>query len=254
MLGHPGLAQASTSFAALPPLPKSDLRLQGPSPLLPDLRTLAPSGFYIQEGPTGRILRLANTVWNSGRGPLELVGETPQYTEPTAVRQMLFAEDGALRDRFVGTFIWHASHGHWHIEHFAEYRLWSLRDDFEVERVVAESTKVSYCLIDTELVTLDLSGAPDHKVYRGCGRTRQGLSVGWGDEYRAHLNGQSIELGDLPDGLYALVSTVNPAGLLVESDYANNSAVVYLSIIASKVTVISDVLLEKERCLSENDC
>ena len=222
--------------------------------LLPDLRTLAPSGFLVERRSGGRVLRLANTVWNSGQGPLELVGEIPRSTQVTSVRQVVNAPDGLYRDRFVGDFIWHASHGHWHIEEFARYELWSLSSSLELDRVVAGSTKVSYCLIDTRSVSLSLPGAPPRVVYRGCGRVRQGLSVGWGDEYKAHLDGQTIDLGELPDGIYALVSTVNPGGRLAEADYANNATVVYLDLAGTRVEVVPAAVLNKERCLTMNVC
>jgi Lysyl oxidase len=222
--------------------------------LLPDLRTLAPSGFLIERRAGGRVLRLGNTVWNSGQGPLELVGEIPRTTQVTSVRQVVYTSDGILRDRFVGDFIWHASHGHWHIEEFARYELWSLGPSLELDRVVAGSTKVSYCLIDTRSVSLDIPGAPSGTIYRGCGRVRQGLSVGWGDEYKAHLDGQTIDLGELPDGIYALVSTVNPGGRLAEANYANNSSVVYLDLAGTRVDLVPASVLNRERCLTMNAC
>ena len=64
-----------------------------------------------------------------------------------------------------------------------------------------------------------------------CGRDAPGrlrvvevISVGKGDDYRPRLEGQSIEITNLPSGRYLLVHRSNPARRLRESDYSNNAA------------------------------
>ena len=49
-----------------------------------------------------------------------------------------------------------------------------------------------------------------------------GLSVGYGDNYLAFLDGQSIEVTNVPDGNYYLVHRVEDD--VRESDYSNNAA------------------------------
>ena len=55
-----------------------------------------------------------------------------------------------------------------------------------------------------------------------------GISVGYGDNYRAFLDGQSIEVTDIPEGSYYLVHRVNAE--VRESDYSNNAASVLLEL------------------------
>ena len=52
----------------------------------------------------------------------------------------------------------------------------------------------------------------------------EGISIGWGDNYAAHLEGQELELTSLAPGRYALVHRVNPTRDLRESDYTDNVA------------------------------
>jgi hypothetical protein len=52
----------------------------------------------------------------------------------------------------------------------------------------------------------------------------EGISVGWGDDYAAYLDGQHIDVTDVPSGRYVLVHTVNVRGQLLERDRSNNMA------------------------------
>src|SRR5690349_23949703 len=67
-------------------------------PLLPDLRTLPPSDLYIQPARGGaRLLRLANTVWNSGAGPLNLVGAlSPSIQQTIVIQQLSFPDSDEI--------------------------------------------------------------------------------------------------------------------------------------------------------------
>jgi hypothetical protein len=53
---------------------------------------------------------------------------------------------------------------------------------------------------------------------------REGISVGYGDDYDAHLEGQEIDITGLPPGRYLLVHTVNPDRSLAELSYENNTS------------------------------
>jgi hypothetical protein len=74
--------------------------------LLPDLRMLPPSDLEIETFPDGlRELRLSNTIWNSGVGPLELEGEINPVTRKTSVQQHIQVRVGARRNHLVGEFV-----------------------------------------------------------------------------------------------------------------------------------------------------
>ncbi|HRE27995.1 MAG TPA: lysyl oxidase family protein, partial [Anaerolineales bacterium] len=206
---------------------------------LPDLRTLPPWDLSVERhSSTDRVLRFANTVWNSGAGVMELYGASSGITQQTRVLQRVYASDGGARDHFVGTFVFHPEHDHWHVADFATYQLWALSADGEPERLLAVSEKLSYCMIDTDIVAPALPGFPSARVYIGCGRLRQGLSIGWGDTYEADLEGQTLDLGWAGDGIYSVVSISNPRGRLLESDYANNLGVTYFRLRGDAVTLI----------------
>lgn len=220
--------------------------------LLPDLRTLPPSDLEIVRLPDGaRELRLSNTIWNSGHGPLELEGAANPNALLTRVQQHVLARAGAQRTHLVGDFILHPEHEHWHFEDFSVYELWSLAPTGALETLVGSSEKVSYCVIDTDVVDPGNEGFLARRRYFGCGRLLQGLSAGWGDTYKSFLDGQSIRLSRVQDGIYALKSTANPGAVLLEADYQNNAALLYLEIRGESLEVIPPHELAERRC-SEN--
>lgn len=205
--------------------------------LLPDLRSLPPFDLKIRRlGGGRRELRLGNTIWNSGEGPMELIGELNPLTRQTRVLQRVFASDGSAHARYVGEFVFHPTHDHWHFEGFALYELWSLAQDGGLERVLSSSDKLSYCLIDTDPLKRGMPQFSAQRIYAGCGRQLQGLSPGWGDTYKSSLDGQSLDITGVADGYYALKSTTNPQRYLYEANYSNNSAVLYIEIRVNKVS------------------
>jgi len=219
------------------------------SELLPDLRTLPPSDLRIAPGADGtRELRLANTIWNSGQGHLELMGEFNSATSQTRVHQRITTSDGNLREHLVGEFVWHPGHDHWHFEDFTIYELWSLSPNGGLDYLVTSSDKLSYCVIDTDPVDRDHPAFSPLRNYFDCGQSLQGLSAGWGDTYKSHLDGQALDITAIPDGYYALVSRVNPENILLESNYGNNSAIVLLEIRGSRLKVINPEEIRRVDC------
>src|SRR5215208_1745200 len=97
-----------------------------PIVLYPDLQTLPPSDLFPDtvgfDPLTRHILRFTNTVINAGAGPLELQGD------PTTGQlvQRLYDDGGGFVDQPLpgADFIFHAEHGHWHLNDFARYDLW----------------------------------------------------------------------------------------------------------------------------------
>jgi len=222
---------------------------------LPDLQTLPPTGFRVSYLTDGRrVLRFNNTAWNGGRGPLELSGEVNLAAGQIEVRQHLAIAGETGVDLLVGHFLWHPSHHHWHVDAFALYELWTLTPHGELDVLVSSSSKLSYCMIDTDVIDAALTGPSPSRTYRGCGRLRQGLSAGWGDEYRSHLEGQSVNIGGLPNGIYALLSTANPTGSLFEADYANNAAISIVRLVGDRVYSVPSLHLDSPLCLADGKC
>jgi hypothetical protein len=223
--------------------------------LLPDLRTLPPADIDIQIYPSGaRMLRLDNTIWNSGEGPLELLGQYNRVSRKTQVWQHIQAADGPPMERVVGEFVYHPMHTHWHFEEFALYQLWTVSAYGTLEQVVATSAKLSYCLLDTDIIDRDLPDFARWGSYYNCGQVEQGLSVGWGDTYDSFLDGQSLDITGLPDGAYALVSTTNPVGRILETDYTNNVGTTYIQIAGEQVVTTVSPEMSHEVCRKKGQC
>lgn len=211
---------------------------QASSLLLPDLQTLAVSQLHINHNSytDTTLLRLTNSVWNAGYGPLELWGQVAEDGEHHEVVQRIFDQNGDYQQREVGEFVFHPGHNHWHLDSFSLYELWSLQNDGSLDQVIATSGKVSYCLRD-----IRRQPHPDQAPRMGygtCNYGRQGLSVGWADVYDYYLPGQTIDISGIPDGTYALMSIADPYNLIQESDETNNAIVMYLQIDEHRLSVL----------------
>lgn len=203
--------------------------------LLPNLRALPAANLQVAaDAETGNPeLRFSTTSWNSGAGPLELVpGQAGQAGQD--VYQRVYRKDGTFADHLAGTFVFHPDHSHFH---FQEYALYTLRPVNAPGASQRQSYKTSFCVMDTSKMNTRLPGAPKQPVYYACNLATQGMSVGWGDTYGAHLAGQEIDLTGNPDGLYELTVTIDPAGRLRETNEGDNVAcsLVQISVTAGTV-------------------
>lgn len=237
------IATAASQIAAapVPSLPaQQDL-------LLPDLETLPPYDLrlIVQDEGRRKILRFSNSIWNRGPGILEMRGRRDLLRGTVAIRQVVFRPDGSFIEEDRGELQFHPEHRHWHWLEFSRYEIWSVTPLGLLGRLLLASGKVGYCLRDDERLLAAPLGPPlleDEQVrnrpfYHGCDWERQGISVGWRDTYDYNTGGQSLELSALPDGLYALKSTVDPGNLLQELDKANNTAVVFFGIYGNRLVV-----------------
>lgn len=196
--------------------------------LMPNLTASAATHLWIElrdedDGRQRRLLHFATTIWNLGSGPLDLVGDPPEPLRGTRVpaAQRLWRRSGATLDLPVGDFVYHAVHQHWHLNTFARYDLYALREDGPPVRV-RTSGKVTFCILNSDRAR----GTPVHPVDQdGCGLSRQRLSAGWGDTYGSYTPGQDLDVTDLPDGRYALHTTADPDGVLRELDEGDNTSV-----------------------------
>jgi hypothetical protein len=185
------------------------------------LRTFGAGDCSVVEGSTQpgtrRLMRFTFATPNLGDGDL-VVGDPNQHPE---------------------WFEWGACHQHWHFRQYAAYRLWTLGGYIQwrharngdpganASEVMAAHPglasqfiaghKQGFCVEDVSpYVPMELSH------YRNCGY-EQGISRGWADEYGASLDGQWIDITDVPPGHYVLEAEANPGHLYRELDYANNS-------------------------------
>jgi Lysyl oxidase len=213
--------------------------------LLPDLVTLrvGQGDLILKRSGKKLLLRLSNVIGNRGPGPLEIrPSGAPSDCDgdgnpanDRATYQRIFRDSNAdhafdrdqdmeSNDRLFGCERFHPPHHHWHLLDFSRFKLVRERTG----RTVVRSTKISFCVIDTDHPFAGLPGSPPRGYYPAgsadCDRDSiDGLSVGWSDIYHYSLPGQKLNVTGLRHGRYCLVSTADPNNLLRESDNSNNA-------------------------------
>jgi hypothetical protein len=136
-------------------------------------------------------------------------------------------------------FVHSSDHRHWHLMHFERYELFRASDHHRVAR----DRKTGFCLgnryqVKRRTGTASASRRIGYRdFFPDCGRNKQrllkvveGISTGWGDDYKPLLEGQFVDITKLRGGRYELVHTANPSHRILESDYSNNSSSVLLRI------------------------
>lgn len=214
LLAAPGAAQVELR-PNLEPFPAFDLRIV----------TSLSTG--------GKEIRFSTRSWNQGAGPLELVAGAGDSNGQN-VYQRIYSSDGSHQDYFVGTFVWHPSHNHFH---FGDYALYYLEPINAPGGSPKSGSKTTFCVMDTNKIDDGLPGAPQNAVYATCGSTVQGMSVGWADTYGYNLTGQSIDFTGNPSGDYCLTIQIDPKARLYESNENDNVASSLLRIDAERSTV-----------------
>jgi hypothetical protein len=240
-----------------------------PGLLYPDLKSAKPTDLSfdrvkVRRGVRHQVLRFTNSVENVGTGPLDLHGipvRTRSGDKKSKVYQRVAPSEGNVGPvRKVGLFVYHPSHDHFHFGGFATYELWT-RDQYEQwlqsgrspgqEDPKRISTKTTFCVMDIFRLDPPLPGSPEEETYGACGRTHQGLSVGWADMYIAALPDQWVDLGKQlpPDGSYVLRTVADPGNRLYESPQKSdseresrraNAAVTFFDVNAGTITITDD--------------
>ena len=201
--------------------------------LLPDLDQETPTGLVVTRGPHGDWrLGFTSAVRNVGRGPLVIVGGRVDRFQKTMHVDQAVTRDGSPKQlvRGVGRlrYVVSPDHRHWHYLRFDRYDLRRPSGD-----VVVRDRKSGFCLGDRYFAQTAVAGrrptAPVHTSRCGLGKpgllgVREGISVGYGDDYAANLEGQYLSLDGLAAGDYVLVHRVNADRRLRESDYGNDAA------------------------------
>ena len=144
------------------------------------------------------LLRFTTSTVNRGRGDLML----PRLPQP-----------GMGND----TYDWSDCHKHHHLKGYVRYELVG-RDG-----VVLTGRKQAFCIAD--MTQID-PGRP--RARYSC--TEQGLQPGWADTYGDDVDCQWLDVTDVASGAYTLRVTVNPEGVLPDSDLTNNVFTLSISI------------------------
>jgi hypothetical protein len=220
---------------------------------LPDLDQEVPSRLEVRANQAGGtrtfLLGFRSAVRNVGAGPLIIDGRLDRSCSsgqacigqgaPAMTADQVVDVDGSPAKVIAGVgrlrFVSSADHDHWHLAGFDRYELRRLGSP----EAQVRDHKSGFCLGDRYPVTKPrLPAAPPGPVFTGrCGlgqphiaHLREGISVGYGDDYAAYLEYQDLPLDGLPDGRYLLVHRVNVDRRILESSYANNAASLLLHI------------------------
>jgi hypothetical protein len=207
--------------------------------LLPDMKIHPPKQIYVSIEGSVKYIRFDTGFANIGEGPLELIGVTNPENNKTTATQVIYKEDGTKEEMLVGEFVFHPGHKHWHVEKYAQFQLWSYDANGEPTELKASTDKFSFCIWDEYKYDISLKGAPNVRQYPRCPKNIQGNSVGWGDTYPPALEGQELDISGVEDGKYMINSSVNAENRILESDYANNSAILYIELKGNRITILN---------------
>jgi hypothetical protein len=202
--------------------------------LLPDLEQEVPTGLEItrhRRAPHWR-LGFRSAISNVGDGPMIISGRRPVPGVEKMIADQVIAQAGAPAELVRGAgrlrYVRARDHRHWHLLGFDRYELRRPGG-----RTLIRDRKSGFCLGDRYAVTgRDLPARAPKKVYTSrCGLDhpdlmgiREGISVGFGDDYVANLEGQWLPLDGLRAGRYLLVHRANADGRLRERTRDNNEA------------------------------
>lgn len=241
----------------LPAVPGGDL--------LPDLVTLTPVDVYIDgclpeerlEDGARRCLRLGNSVGNVGDGPLEVHLDHEDGALSVAGAgefvQRIYTADGH-RDKAASGAELHLVHGHFHYAGLAHFALYAYNTTTGLRgEEVAEGAKRGFCFLDWgDMESPEAPSEGGQRAEQAClvpsplDGWSMGISRGHYDYYGPGLADQYIDIPDVPDGTYELVSIADGADTLAESDETDNVASLLIRIRGDQVTVL------EERALYDN--
>jgi lysyl oxidase len=212
---------------------------------LPDMLQLAP---YDLSGSSERTLGglrfhlgFSSAVVNVGTGPLDVEGSRLDRSTATMTASQIVHWSNGSTKRYSGVgrlkFVISETHRHWHYLAFEQYQLLRASDG----RVVRGDAKTGFCLGDRYNAfpgARTREDQPKKPVFVGsceknqplARRVREGISVGYGDNYKPQVEGQYVDITGVPAGTYELLHKVNVDRKLRESSYANDAASILIQI------------------------
>lgn len=203
--------------------------------LVPDLHGILVQGTFVFDEasqtfvPGPPALYLDAAAKNLGTVPLQLTAD-----ETTVSQCVSWRADHLCREQrpIEGLSSWSSYPG------FATYELRAFlrngRVDYSARGLLARNENNSLCLRDYERIAEDASPTP---FYVSCSAVVQGISSGWLDKYDFAQPEQQLSLGDLPDGRYALVISMDNENLFHETDDGDNLVEVTLELSGDRTQV-----------------
>jgi hypothetical protein len=211
-----------------------------------------------------RCLRFDNNIHNTGIGPLILRFNyaAEDFTGNCVMNQEVIASDATAFDRPAGPCEFHKQHGHFHYKNMAIYQLYAVDASGKPGAApVATSHKVGFCTIDVDNYTF---GRPARRqrprtysfptcnipnayttelatmspYFSGEVPEYMGISPGWGDIYTWDLPGQYIDVSNVGDGVYEVVSRSDPDGMLLTSSRGRETGISCIRITGNSVETL----------------
>jgi Lysyl oxidase len=188
---------------------------------------LGSAGSAVAAAAPGYRLAFGSTVTTaSDGGPLIINGHRSSTGEPMMADQVVEYMTGNATRPNMGELVYEeypgsVSHRHWHYKAFVRYQLRATSD----LSLLRPDNKTGFCLSDP-MYAPDFCGSMKPEALT----ITEGLGRGTSDYYNPNLEGQWIDVADLPPGDYWLVHWVNSAKEICESDYKNNTAAVRIAL------------------------
>jgi hypothetical protein len=211
-----------------------------------------------------RCLRFDNDIRNVGLGPLILrFNYNPEaFAGSCEMNQEVISSDATAFDRPAGPCEFHKQHGHFHYKNMAVYQLYGVGEGgMPAKTPISTSHKVGFCTIDVDDYTFGLAAKhqrprtysfptcnipnaystelPTSSPYVPSGLPEyMGISPGWGDVYTWDLPAQYIDISNVPDGVYEVVSRSNPDGALLTSSRSRETGITCVRITGTAVETL----------------
>lgn len=224
---------------------------QSSSLLYPDLQVIIPTDKISIAGTgSSRQFQYTHNTFNAGPGPLVIQPALNSASGNYQGTQYIYsysASDGwSVKEQIpvAGAFIFHSDHGHFHFP-FAIFSLYDTSgENGGPGNPIAVSEKDGFCITDSFIHDPSLPHAGETGKFGSCSdpTSLRGVHIGAVDEYDKTDPGQSIDIGDLPDGNYWLRIRVDPNNYFAESDKTNNETDALLAISGNSVQVLKTVI------------
>jgi Tol biopolymer transport system component len=205
--------------------------------LLPDLDQQAPADLDVRSKHGRHRLWFTAATDNVGIGPLIVSGLRPSASIVMPALQRVRLSDGGTRT-YPRVGLWRYNHSSDHVHwHFLYYQRYELRK--ENGSVVVRDRKSGFCLGDRYGIApgrvLNRVARPVFtgfcNLYHPDALTVDGgTSVGFSDRYHSRLDGQNVDITNVPAGEYTLVHKTNTQLLIRELRYSNNAASVAIRV------------------------
>jgi Lysyl oxidase len=228
---------ASSAVASPLPTAASSTAVKGQ---VPDLVMLPLETFHLGRDNGRLVIRFSSLVENRGGGPFEVLGSRPSVNTPDLkVVQNMHQTNGQVRripTKAVMRYSLRDGHHHFHVQNFEEFKLRPVGST-----IWRGGHKEGFCVRDS-----GRQHGERPKQYSDCGdrepqllKVKEGLSVGWVDNYEWHLWGQFIYLDGLHiPGNFCISATADPLNLFTEKTRANNTTSTLVRITSQHVQVI----------------